>query len=611
MNYPWGMNRNILHLASLFLLATGFYVWLVITNNNDISRTGKWIEKSHKILKQTNDIQISIAEAESAVRGFVISKDNNWKIRLSVIHSELDHQIGQLSKLTEDNPRQQKSISNLLALVREEKNFQNELINSNSLSQEQIASINYKSRGMLLSNAIKHSLNAISNEEDRVLSDRISEKESSSKKDLYTTIIAGLITVLIVLSALVQINNENKRRLQAENDLRKSENRYRTLIEDSTSVMYTTDLQGKFTFVSKKCLQLTGFNHEEMIGRHFTELISPEWVNDVAHHYYMQFKKNIAETSLEFPIITRNGTEKWIEQVAVLINENYFPVGFQCMVRDISDKKEAQLRLEKSEELIQTVLNNIEEGFFMVNKDLQLMTINKKAREYIEAVSGIKAVAGMDFISMVPKKQKTKAISNFENILEGYPVEFESRYNTNEGPKWFKIHYTPVRDNGNIIGAAGVIHDITLTKLAEEKVKKANQKIKTLLLNSQEAFFMLSKKLQLITINEAGRKMLEAYTYKTANEGDLLLDFIPAERKSFYLNIAASVLKGNHEETEISWNTADGERYIYSYCFPVFSERNEVTGIFVLIKDVTEQKLAQEIQKNRWPAKKEYLYKAG
>jgi len=132
-----------------------------------------------------------------------------------------------------------------------------------------------------------------------------------------------------------------------------SENKYRQIIEEAGDVLYTSDAQGKFTYINPRVYKLTEYTSEELIGKHFSTLIAPEWQEIIRASYRNQFKHKILETVLEFLILTKTGKKKWVEQVVIMQMEEGMVKGFQCIVRDITERKKTNLLLEEQKQTIE------------------------------------------------------------------------------------------------------------------------------------------------------------------------------------------------------------------------------------------------------------------
>src|SRR5579863_8190644 len=127
-----------------------------------------------------------------------------------------------------------------------------------------------------------------------------------------------------------------------------TEHLYRDLIDNFTGVLYSTDPAGIVDFVSPRVLDFTGYDADHVKGRHFSFLVLPEDLPVVYDHYARQLRDRTRETTLEFRALTRDGDTKWVEQIAVLRQQNGTIAGFHCFVRDISEKKALQSELGRA-----------------------------------------------------------------------------------------------------------------------------------------------------------------------------------------------------------------------------------------------------------------------
>jgi PAS domain S-box-containing protein len=140
---------------------------------------------------------------------------------------------------------------------------------------------------------------------------------------------------------------------EMERKVVESELKYRSIIEEAGDVLYTSDAQGKFTYINQRVKELTEYSMEELLGMHFSILIAPEWQEKVRSEYQLQFKNKVHETVMEFLIHTKTGKEKWVEQVVIMQLENASIKGFQCIVRDITERKKASLLLAEQKKIIE------------------------------------------------------------------------------------------------------------------------------------------------------------------------------------------------------------------------------------------------------------------
>jgi PAS domain S-box-containing protein len=91
---------------------------------------------------------------------------------------------------------------------------------------------------------------------------------------------------------------------RVEEALIQSEERYRTLVENATDIVFKTDDTGHFTFVNPAALRITGYEADEIIGKHFRKYIRPDMREDVIKLLMKQLKNRVQNTYYEFVLIS-------------------------------------------------------------------------------------------------------------------------------------------------------------------------------------------------------------------------------------------------------------------------------------------------------------------
>lgn len=116
---------------------------------------------------------------------------------------------------------------------------------------------------------------------------------------------------------------------------------YRELFENSKDAIYVHDMSGRYTSVNRAAEKLSGYTREELIGRHFSSLVAPEYARQVTEQLCRKLETH-GETTYEVEMITRNNERLPVEVSSRLIFEEGLPIGVQGCVRDISERKRAQ-----------------------------------------------------------------------------------------------------------------------------------------------------------------------------------------------------------------------------------------------------------------------------
>jgi PAS domain S-box-containing protein len=150
----------------------------------------------------------------------------------------------------------------------------------------------------------------------------------------------------------VAIVRDISERLADHERLHASEQRYRTsqeqlgrMIENADDIIYSCDARGRFTFMNSTATRLTGYQTNELLGMSFLNLVRPDMRATAREFYERQHQERLPNTYLEFPLITADGLEIWLEQKVQPAVEHGEVVGYQGVARDVTERKRLESEL--------------------------------------------------------------------------------------------------------------------------------------------------------------------------------------------------------------------------------------------------------------------------
>ena len=156
-------------------------------------------------------------------------------------------------------------------------------------------------------------------------------------------------------------------RRQAEEELRRSHEHYRQLIENISEVIFSLDLQGVITYISPVADRLYGYSPGEVIGKHFGSFIHPDDLPVITDAFSRRDEGACSE--LVFRILTKDGTGRYVRVTETPFLVDGKTAGFNYVMADITDRKQTEEALIESEEFNRGLVENLPD--FIVIYDMK------------------------------------------------------------------------------------------------------------------------------------------------------------------------------------------------------------------------------------------------
>ncbi len=148
---------------------------------------------------------------------------------------------------------------------------------------------------------------------------------------------------------LLGISEDITERKKAEEALRKSEEKYRGILENMDDAYYEVDLNGDLVFFNEALISKTGYSRGELMGMNYRQYVSPETRKAVSKVFSEIYKTGQPVRLFDYEVITNDGHirnyESWDN---LLFDNNGQAVGFRGMARDITSRKEVEKQLQKT-----------------------------------------------------------------------------------------------------------------------------------------------------------------------------------------------------------------------------------------------------------------------
>ncbi len=269
---------------------------------------------------------------------------------------------------------------------------------------------------------------------------------------------------------------EDKVRQRTE-ELERSQKAYKGLVESASDVIYNLDEKGRFTYVNPAGEKILGIPVQTLLGKHFSEFLRSDKREEIIRLNHLTIRAKKEQTYLEFPVTSLAGRTTWLGQkLNVQYDREGRLVDITGVARDITEIRNIQERIRKSEEKYRGLIENMELGLLEVDTDDKI----------VRAYDGFCQMMGYDQRELIGKNPKSLFLDQEDmDFMEqqnadrkkGVPNVYEVRMKHKQGHKiWMLISGAPVmNDSGVVTGSMGIHYDISPQKKLEADLIRAKE----------------------------------------------------------------------------------------------------------------------------------------
>ena len=153
------------------------------------------------------------------------------------------------------------------------------------------------------------------------------------------------------------LESEISERKQAEQALRESEEKYRTILDNIEDGYFEVDINGNFNFFNNSVCRITGYSKTELIGMNHRQYTDKENAEKVLEVFNRVYTTGEPARAFDWEFIRKDGTKRHVDaSVSLIRNAEGLPIGFRGIARDVTKRKRAEEALRESEKRYRTVL---------------------------------------------------------------------------------------------------------------------------------------------------------------------------------------------------------------------------------------------------------------
>lgn len=236
------------------------------------------------------------------------------------------------------------------------------------------------------------------------------------------------------------VSRDITERKQSDEALKRSEERYRGILEDMEEAYYEVDLKGRFTFFSPSAVKNSGYTREELMGMSYKEYMTAESMGKMFEAYRHVYTTGETIKGVDLNLRNKKGDEVAVE-ASISLRRDFQgnPIGYKGVTRDISQRKQAaeeRLRREKFQGILEvagTICHEMNQPMQIIsgNIDLMIQGLQKNERDYSrlnlmkEQIQRVKAISNR-LMLITEDYYKTIDYLGLSTIIDISPIPDES-----------------------------------------------------------------------------------------------------------------------------------------------------------------------------------------
>ena len=392
----------------------------------------------------------------------------------------------------------------------------------------------------------------------------------------------------------------NRNRQQAECNLKHSDEKFKSIAEQSADLIFLTDLQGYITYISGVSLEIFGYPPDEMVNRHITEFLAEDSMGLALTAFAAAVEQGIPARNLNMRMKRGDGSTFIGELTGRVFEEHGTPAGTIGVCRDITEQKKAEEALRQSEGRYRLLAENSFDVIFMTDENLVISFVSPSMERLLgytpEEMFALKLEDYIDPETLGPviEQIQKRLESEKRGIGDNESRSWILKYIRKDGGRiWGELITTPIRnERGKFKGLVGVIREVTDRVEAETALRESEERYRRLFETSGILVSVYDVKGNCLMMNEKTAEWFgglpEHFVGKNFKE---LHEAAGGEYEDRILKVIES---GEIMTYEDLVEFPNDNRWLLSSLHPVRDSQGRTYAAQIMSQDITDRKQAEE-----------------
>jgi PAS domain S-box-containing protein len=297
-----------------------------------------------------------------------------------------------------------------------------------------------------------------------------------------------------------------RERLEAE--LRSSEERYRSVIQSSPDLIWATNRQGRYVFVSDRVRDLLGWEPEEVLGQPFREFVSEASVQ-AANEEWMRLAQEPGVTKTQrLDLRHRDGSLRPFEVSSVAVVRDGEVENVYGIARDVAERERLEHELRASEERYRFLVENSPDVIYATDADGLITYFSGSVERSLGWHPN--EVVGRHFRDIVRTADGTPAGRRFGELAQGRPdltTRMELQAKDGEYVA-FEVTAAAMRLNGIFSGVHGSARDVRERERLESELRESEERYRYLVQASPDLVWMTDAQGRFTFVSDQAEQLL-------------------------------------------------------------------------------------------------------